>query len=83
MTSCGFESSNYCAKHGCGVPGYYSASEYTGGRISFNRNGVSKAIIPAGFEDFEYCFQVEDIDIENDKFQLQLLDDNGTYDSVS
>ena len=67
----------------CTVPGYYSPSEYAGGRISLNQNGVSKAIIPAGFEDFEYCFQVEDIDIENDKFQLQLLDDNGNYDSVS
>ena len=67
----------------CDVPGYYSSSEYAGGRISLNQNGVSKAIIPAGFNNFEYCFQKEDIDIENDKIQLELLDDNGTYDSVS
>ena len=67
----------------CTVPGYFSASEYAGGRISLNLNGVSKAIIPAGFSDFEYCFQRDDIDIENDKIQLQLLDDNGTFDSVS
>ena len=67
----------------CDVPGHYSSSEYAGGRISLNQNGVSKAIIPAGFEDFEYCFQVEDMDLENDKIQLELLDDNGTYDSVS
>ena len=67
----------------CDIPGYYSSSEYAGGRISINQNGVSKAIIPSGFEKFEYCFDAEDIDIENDKIQLKLLDDNGTYDSVS
>ena len=66
----------------CDVPGYFSASEYAGGQISLNQNGVSKAIIPSGFDEFEYCFQSDDIDIENDKIQLQLLDDNGTFDSV-
>lgn len=67
----------------CDVPGHHSSSDHAGGRISLNHNGVSKAIVPAGFDEFEYCFQPEDIDIEHDKFQLQLLDDNGTYDSVS
>ena len=67
----------------CDIPGYYNSSEYAGGRISINQNGVSKAIIPAGSKEFEYCFDVEDIDIENDKIQLELLDDNGIYDSVS
>ena len=69
----------------CEVKGHFNAtdSDVRGGRISLIQNGVSKAIIPAGFEKFKYCFEPEDVDLENDEFQLQLLADDGLYDSVS
>ena len=69
----------------CEVKGHFNAtdSDVRGGRISLIQNGVSKAIIPAGFEKFKYCFEPEDVDLENDEFQLQLLADDGRYDSVS
>ena len=69
----------------CEVKGHFNAtdSDVRGGRISLIQNGVSKAIIPAGFEKFKYCFEPEDVDLKNDEFQLQLLADDGVYDSVS
>ena len=69
----------------CEIKGYFNAtdSDVRGGRISLSQNGVSKAIIPAGFEKFKYCFEPEDVDLENDEFQLQLLADDGVYDSVN
>ena len=40
----------------CEVKGHFNAtdSDVRGGRISLIQNGVSKAIIPAGFEKFKY-----------------------------
>ena len=70
----------------CEVEGHFNAttlSDVRGGRISFSHNGVSKVIIPAGFEKFKCCLEPEDVDVENDEFQLQLLADDGVYDSVS
>ena len=69
----------------CEIKGHFNAtdSDVRGGRISLIQNGVSKAIIPAGFEKFKYCFEPEDVDLENDEFQLQLLADDGVYDSVN
>ena len=69
----------------CEVKGHFNAtdSDVRGGRISLIQNGVSKAIIPAGFEKFKYCFEPEDVDLENDEFQLELLADDGAYDQVS
>ena len=70
----------------CGLKGHFNASTHAdvrGGQISLSQNGVSKAIIPAGFEKFKYCFEPEDVDLENDEFQLQLLADDGVYDSVN
>ena len=70
----------------CGLKGYFNATtldDVRGGRISLSHNGVSKVIIPAGFEKFKYCFEPEDVDLENDEFQLQLLADDGNYDPVS
>ena len=70
----------------CGLKGHFNASTHAdvrGGQISLNHNGVTKAIVPAGFEKFKYCFEPEDVDLENDEFQLELLADDGVYDPVS
>ena len=79
--------SEYCieiesVKDSCGLEGHFSDTDIRGGKISLNHNGLSKAIVPAGFEHFKYCFKTDDVDLANDEFQLQLLADDGVYDSV-
>ena len=34
----------------------------------------------SGFKNFEYCFPIDDVDIENDEFKLHIDGDDGVSD---
>ena len=44
---------------------------WAGGEINIKRNGEIVATILSGFDEFEHCFRVDQIDKINDQFQLQ------------
>jgi len=49
--------------------------DWAGGDITIKHNSKTVAIIPSGFEDFEYCFN--EVDVSNDKIQLQSSNSDG------
>merc|ERR1719197_675126 len=49
--------------------------DWTGGDIAIKHNSKTVAIMPRGFEDFEYCFN--GIDVSTDKIQLQSSNTDG------
>ena len=46
------------------------ASSWYGDPIKLFHNDEEKAIIPSKFTDFEYCIDMDDVDIENDEFKM-------------
>ena len=55
----------------------FLASGWDGDDIYFNVNGERKNTLKNAFNEFEYCGQLDSIDIENDEFQLQSSGDDG------
>ena len=55
----------------------YAAYNYLGGGINFIINGEVKDTLARGFTEFEYCSKWDEIDIENDKIQLQSTSTDG------
>ena len=51
--------------------------DWSGSDIFIKHNGVHVATMPSAYEVFEYCFEMDDIDVINDKFQLQSTSDDG------
>ena len=51
--------------------------DWSGSDIFIKHNGVHVATMPSAYEVFEYCFEMDDIDVTNDKFQLQSTSDDG------
>jgi len=49
--------------------------DWTGGDIAIKHNSKTVAIVPSGFEDFEYCFN--GVDVSNDRIQLQSSNSDG------
>ena len=45
--------------------------------IVIKHNGVNVTTMPAAFTEFEYCFDMDVIDIANDEFQLQSSSEDG------
>ena len=48
-----------------------------GSDIVIKHNGVNVTTMPAAFTEFEYCFDMDDINIANDEFQLQSSSEDG------
>ena len=48
-----------------------------GSHIVIKHNGVNVTTMPAAFTEFEYCFDMDDINIANDEFQLQSSSEDG------
>ena len=53
-------------------------SDFAGGDITINHNGVKIATIERGFQEFIQCWYKEDFDVSNDEFQMQSSNGNGT-----
>ena len=51
--------------------------DWAGSDIVIKQNGVSVATMPAASTEFEYCFNMDDIDIAVDELQLQSSSENG------
>ena len=51
--------------------------DWAGGDIAIKHNGETVATIPSGFKEFEYCLDMDDVDVPNDKFQLQSSNGDG------
>ena len=49
---------------------------WNGNAIRLKHNGNTIATIPAGFTVFEHCLNMDDVDVTNDKFQLQSTGNN-------
>ena len=52
-------------------------NSWAGGDIVIKHNGVNVTTMPAASTEFEYCFDMDDIDIANDEFQLQSSSEDG------
>ena len=50
---------------------------WKGDELSLNFNGQRKAIIPKGFRNFQYCISSNQVDIVNDRIQLQSTKNDG------
>ena len=50
---------------------------WAGGDIAIKHNGETVATMPQGFGEFEYCLNMDDIDIANDELQLQSSSGDG------
>jgi hypothetical protein len=48
-----------------------------GGDILIKHNGDTIATMPRGFKEFEHCLELDEIDVANDKFQLQSSNGDG------
>ena len=48
-----------------------------GAEIRLNVNDERKATIPSGFTRYEFCLPTEDVDMTNDRFQLQSTNNDG------
>ena len=55
---------------------YPCDSNWQGGKIFININGLRKKTIPSGFREFEYCLSHNEFDVKNDRFQLQSSNNN-------
>ena len=53
------------------------ATTFYGDPITLLHNDVEMAKIPTQFDDFKYCFDMDQIDIENDNFKLVAGGDDG------
>ena len=51
--------------------------DWAGGDIAIKHNGETVATIPRGLKEFEYCLDMDDVDVPNDKFQLQSSNGDG------
>ena len=51
--------------------------DWAGSDILIKQNGVNVATMPAATTEFEYCLNMDDIDIANDEFQLQSSSEDG------
>ena len=49
-----------------------------GGDIAIKYNAEIVATIPSGFNEFEHCVPLTDVDVANDEFQLQSTSTDGT-----
>ena len=49
-----------------------------GGDIAIKYNAEIVATIPSGFNEFEHCVPLTDVDVANDEFQLQSTSSDGT-----
>lgn len=59
-------------------------NDWSGSKIDLKHNGVNVAFLPGAFKKFEYCFEMDEIDVINDKFQLQsTTDDAACISSLS
>ena len=52
-------------------------NSWAGSDIVIKHNGVNVTTMPAASTEFEYCFDMDDIDIANDEFQLQSSSEDG------
>ena len=50
---------------------------YEGDAIKIKHNGNTIATIPRGFNEFEHCLSLDDVDVTNDEFQLQSTGNDG------
>ena len=50
---------------------------WDGDDITIKQNGNTIATIPAGFKEFNYCLNIDDVDVTNDEFQLQSTGSDG------
>ena len=55
---------------------YPCDSNWQGGKIFININGLRKKTIPSGFREFEYCLSHNEFDVKNDRFQLKSSNNN-------
>ena len=51
--------------------------QWRGGDISINHNGKTIATMETGTRTFKHCLPMEDVDVENDVFQLTNFDNDG------
>ena len=51
--------------------------DWAGGDIAINHNGNTVATMPRGFKEFEYCWNMDVVDVANDKFQLHSSNGDG------
>ena len=51
--------------------------DWAGGDIELKHNGKTIATMPRGFKEFEHCLDMDDVDLPNDKFQLQSSNGDG------
>ena len=52
-------------------------NDWAGGDIAIKHNGETVATMPRGFKEFEYCLDMDDVDVCKDKFQLQSSSGDG------
>ena len=71
MTSSNDESLCQHARPGAGP------KDWAGGDIAIKHNGETVATMPSGFEEFEYCLNMDDIDLANDELQFQSSSGDG------
>ena len=50
---------------------------WDGDDITLKQNGNTIATLPAGFKEFNYCLNIDDVDVTNDEFQLQSTGSDG------
>ena len=55
----------------------FGPQHWAGGDIAIKHNGETVATMPSGFEEFEYCLNMGDIDIANDELQFQSSSGDG------
>ena len=65
------EDQNLCTHHTAGP------SSWSGGAINLIINGEKRDTLSTGFTDFEYCAAWDQIDVLNDKIQLQSTNSDG------
>ena len=56
---------------------HYIAGLWDGDEIDFNVNGERQGSLEGEFKKFEYCRRWDEVDVENDQFQLQSQGDDG------
>ena len=60
-----------------------NSGTWTGSPISLSRNDVVIDTLETGFEDYKYCLPMDQVDIENDIFDLRIQGDDGVSNSRS
>ena len=56
---------------------HYIAGNWDGDEIDFNVNGERQGLLEGEFNKFEFCRRWDEVDVENDQFQLQSKGDDG------